>query len=143
MNDIVITKLEKKDITSFKTLIKEAFDIDIVTTGVENSLNDPSKIYLIAKNDDVVVGNILIDIEVDAIKNIKKFYLGYVCVRENFKGQGIGTKLLKQVEELALSMNIDTIWFTSSFDKCSAHNLYKKNNYQIKDTAVFIKNLNS
>lgn len=143
MEEVVITKLEREDIDSFSSLIKEAFDIDVVSDVIEKSLDDVNKIYLIAKKGNVVVGNILIDIDNDAIKNVKKFYLGYVCVREDSKGQKIGTRLLKKVEEIAASMNVDTIWFTSSFDRCAAHNLYKKNNYEIKDTAVFIKKINN
>ncbi len=145
MEEVIITRLTTEDIVSFGTLIKEAFDIELVVEKIKTSLLDSNKIYLIAKdkNSNEVIGNILIDIEIDAIKNIKKFYLGYVCVRESYKGKGIGTKLLKEAEQLAVDMNVDTIWFTSSFDKCAAHNLYKKNNYQIRDTAVFIKNLNN
>lgn len=145
MEEVIITRLTIEDVTSFTSLIKEAFDIDTVKDNLKNSLFDSNKIYLIAKdkNSNEVVGNILIDIDNDAIKNIKKFYLGYVCVRENYKGKGIGTRLLHEVEKLAIEMNVNTIWFTSSFDKCAAHNLYKKNNYQIRDTAVFIKNLNN
>lgn len=142
MNEYLITRLEKNDILSLKMLIKEAFSIELVSENIENSLNSDNKIYLIAKNNKEVVGHILIDIVFDTIKNVKLFYLGYVCVKNEYKGRGIGTMLLKEVENLARKNNVDIITFTSSFDRCSAHNLYKKNNYQIKDTAVFIKNLN-
>lgn len=142
MSEYLITRLERNDILSLKTLIKEAFSIDLAFENIEKSLISDNKIYLIAKNNEEVVGHILIDIVSDTIKNIKLFYLGYVCVKNEYKGRGIGTMLLREVENLAKLNNVDIITFTSSFDKCSAHNLYKKNNYQIKDTAVFIKKLN-
>ena len=145
MEEVVITKLNSDDVNSFITLIKEAFEIDVDSKNIQESLLDSNKIYVVAKdkNNREIVGNILVDIDFDAIRNVKKFYLGYVCVRESYKSRGIGTRLLKEVENLANKMNVSTIWFTSSFDKCAAHNLYKKNNYQIRDTAVFIKNLNN
>ena len=142
-NNIIITKLEKKDLSSLKDLIKEAFNITISLKEVEQSLSDSSKIYIIARDNNKVVGHILINIMDDNFLNIRKFYLGYVCVKEEYKGKGIGTNLLKYVEDLAIKLKINVIEFTSSFDRCAAHNLYKKNNYQIRDTAVFIKNVNN
>ena len=115
MEEVVITKLNSDDVNSFITLIKEAFEIDVDSKNIQESLLDSNKIYVVAKdkNNQEIVGNILVDIDFDAIRNVKKFYLGYVCVRESYKSRGIGTRLLKEVENLANKMNVITIWFTS------------------------------
>ena len=67
MEEVIITRLTTEDIVSFGTLIKEAFDIELVVEKIKTSLLDSNKIYLIAKdkNSNEVIGNILIDIEID------------------------------------------------------------------------------
>ena len=50
-------------------------------------------------------------------------------------------QLLKKVEELAKEKNVNSIEFTSNKRRLAAHNLYLKNNYLVRDTTYFHKEI--
>ncbi|HCR55424.1 TPA: hypothetical protein DIV49_00470 [Candidatus Saccharibacteria bacterium] len=69
----------------------------------------------------------------------KECRLDRLIVREEFRGQGIGTKLLRAAEEWAWKHDVKRIEFTSSAKRPEAHHLYTKNGYENRDTKVFAK----
>ena len=126
---------------SLANLILESFpDINTKENIIESLKNSPY-LSLIAVKDNNVIGHIMIDIRTDIIKNKTVFYLNYVCVASSERNQGIGTLLLKKVEEIAKEKNVNSIEFTSNKRRLSAHSLYLKNNYLVKDTTYFYKEI--
>ena len=126
---------------SLANLILESFpDINTKENIIESLKNSPY-LSLIAVKDNNVIGHIMIDIRTDIIKNKTVFYLNYVCVASSERNQGIGTLLLKKVEEIAKEKNVNSIEFTSNKRRLSAHSLYLKNDYLIKDTTYFYKEI--
>ena len=126
---------------SLANLILESFpDINTKENIIESLKNSPY-LSLIAVKDNNVIGHIMIDIRTDIIKNKTVFYLNYVCVAINERNQGIGTLLLKKVEEIAKEKNVNSIEFTSNKRRLSAHSLYLKNDYLVKDTTYFYKEI--
>ncbi len=68
-------------------------------------------------------------IQIDQEAHLDEFYVDTICVHENSRGLGIGTKLLQFAEEVArqkgftkLSLNVET-------EKISARRLYEKVGY--------------
>ncbi len=126
---------------SLASLILESFpDINTKENIIESLKNSPY-LSLIAVKDNNVIGHIMIDIRTDIIKNKTVFYLNYVCVASSERNQGIGTLLLKKVEEIAKEKNVNSIEFTSNKRRLSAHSLYLKNDYLVKDTTYFYKEI--
>ena len=126
---------------SLASLILESFpDINTEENIIESLKNSPY-LSLIAVKDNNVIGHIMIDIRTDIIKNKTVFYLNYVCVASSERNQGIGTLLLKKVEEIAKEKNVNSIEFTSNKRRLSAHSLYLKNDYLVKDTTYFYKEI--
>lgn len=126
---------------SLANLILESFpDINTEENIIESLKNSPY-LSLIAVKDNNVIGHIMIDIRTDIIKNKTVFYLNYVCVASSERNQGIGTLLLKKVEEIAKEKNVNSIEFTSNKRRLSAHSLYLKNDYLVKDTTYFYKEI--
>ena len=55
--------------------------------------------------------------------------LEYVIVNEDFRGNGIGEKLLKHVEEISIARGSTRIIFLSSATRIKAHKFFTKNGY--------------
>lgn len=126
---------------SLADLILESFpDINTKENIIESLKNSPY-LSLIAVRNNNVIGHIMIDIRNDIIKNKTVFYLNYICVASSERNQGIGTLLLKKVEEIAKEKNVNSIEFTSNKRRLAAHSLYLKNNYLVKDTTYFYKEI--
>lgn len=126
---------------SLASLILESFpDINTKENIIESLKNSPY-LSLIAVKDNNIIGHIMIDIRNDIIKNKTVFYLNYVCVDSSERNQGIGTLLLKKVEKIAKEKNVNSIEFTSNKRRLSAHSLYLKNDYLVKDTTYFYKEI--
>lgn len=86
-----------------------------------------------------VIGHVLVSDIYDPFLNKKSLFLQNICVKESYRNKGIGTMMLKYIEEFAASNDYNEIFFTSNKNKITAHAMYKKNNYVIKDTDLFVK----
>lgn len=126
---------------SLTNLILECFPAINTKEKIIESLKNSPYLSIIAVKDDNVIGHIMIDIKTDIIKNKTIFYLNYICVANNERNKGVGTLLLKKIEEIAKEKNVNSIEFTSNKRRLTAHKLYLKNNYLIKDTTYFYKEI--
>jgi GNAT superfamily N-acetyltransferase len=67
--------------------------------------------------------------------------LGVVCdvyVEDNYRGKGIGTELLKKLENYFKSLNCDSLWLNVvAFNP--AHDLYQKLGYRDREIGMFKK----
>lgn len=64
--------------------------------------------------------------------NEKRIYINSLVVNKQFSGQGIGTKLLKKIEEYSVDNNYDSMDLNVVPSNEIAYNLYKKNNFEIE-----------
>ena len=62
-------------------------------------------------------------------ENEFEYKLGRMSVLEEFRGYGLGTKILKQFEIIAKKKNVSEIYLEAQSDKL---NFYLKENYVIK-----------
>lgn len=126
---------------SLANLILECFPAINTKEKIIESLKNSPYLSIIAVKDDNVIGHIMIDIKTDIIKNKTIFYLNYICVANSERNKGVGTLLLKKIEEISKEKNVNSIEFTSNKRRLAAHKLYLKNNYLIKDTTYFYKEI--
>ncbi len=61
-----------------------------------------------------------------------------LAVKEEYQGNGIGTKLLQYVENMAYANEISYILLSSGVKRIKAHAFYERNNYD-KDSFCFDK----
>lgn len=89
---------------------------------------------------DVLVGTLLFNILV--MPNGKEMTIWNVAVKEECRGQGIATKLMKEAEEFAKKdKDIGKIWLFSGYHREIAHKLYRKMGYDENRDKAFIKEI--
>ncbi len=103
-------------------------------------LSDNQKLLLL-KNDNEVIGTCLITLKNNPINNTKTYYLDYICIKENYRGKGLGRKLFKEVEQIAKNENVNYLELTSNKNRESARKMYLSEKMTIKDTDIFFKEL--
>jgi ribosomal protein S18 acetylase RimI-like enzyme len=64
-----------------------------------------------------------------------------VIVDENFRGKGLGRKLIEELVKIAKENNLKKLQLTSSPSRVAARELYKSVGFEMKDTNVFVMNL--
>lgn len=131
--------LKEEDLNDLCYIIKENFGYVPKKSGLNKLMEDSSVIKLAYRNDNELVGFVIVENRCNFIKDKKYYYLNYVTVKKEYQGMGIGTKMLEKVEELARYHEIEYIEFTSS--KVKSYSFYEKNNYKKRDTFVFRKEI--
>lgn len=64
-----------------------------------------------------------------------------LCVDESYRGQGIGTQLIKIAQTYAQQKGCSNIILTSSNHRTQAHAFYKSLGYRTPETTFFVKSL--
>ncbi len=64
-----------------------------------------------------------------------------VIVDENYRGQGLGKKLVNEIIRLAKESKVLKLQLTSNQQRVAARNLYQDLGFQIRDTDVFVLDL--
>ena len=64
-----------------------------------------------------------------------------MAVKEEYRKQGIATKLMNKAEEIAKKENITMIWLFSGFHRKDAHELYRKLGYNEYKDKAFVKQI--
>ena len=133
--------LKEKEIDSLINLLEEAFTLKANKETIKESLNNKNIRFFCAKEDNKVIGTIMITTKINPVTNKNGFYLDYVSVLESYQNRKIGAKMMLEVEKIAKEENISYIEFTSSSKRIYARKLYLSLGYELRDTGVFIKNI--
>lgn len=95
--------------------------------GSEQDELEKVALHIAAFNDEKIIGVSRLQIENDSTARIR-----YMAVDNRIRNQGIGTRLLVELEEIAKTKDVNTCWL---YARDTAVSFYLKNNYQIKGTA--------
>jgi len=139
--DIKYEYLKDNEIDSLIELISDAFSIESNYDSIKKSLYNENVRFLCAKDNEKIVGTIMITTKVDPIKNRKSFYLDYVSVLSSYQNKKIGFNMMLEVEKIARDNDISYIEFTSNKKRVNARKLYSSLGYDERDTGVFIKRM--
>jgi len=83
-----------------------------------------NRIYFIAFNEkNISLGACYVDISFLSLNNIR---LGYMMVKEEYRNQGVGSKLVKEIIIYARNNNVKKIWLWTQEDLKPAIKLYEK-----------------
>lgn len=144
--EYVIRELKKDDFSAVAQIIRE--DLGYESSSNEDVAERLDKIEshgdyitLVAVCNDNVVGF------VGACRGIAYEFSGHyfrivaLAVRKDFRGMGIGSKLLGQVEEYAVREKAVGILLNSGLNRDDAHAFYERRGYTKKGYSFFKKTL--
>ncbi len=135
--DIIFRKAKVIDLDGINTLIGDVFNHHL--DEVNNNLD---MFNLVGVHNNIVVAHLYVTKIYNAITKENWYKIDDLCVMEDYRGLGIGTKLLEELDQMAKSDNISYLELTSNKKRCAAHKLYQKNNFKIIETDLFRKEIN-
>lgn len=130
-----IRKLEKNDINQVIEIWTNSFSRNFDKPINPNYLSDPNSITIVMSEENIVIGVATLHI----IKKLTRI-LGLiedVAVNKNYRGQGIGKKLVKELIKIGNEKNCDKIVLSSS-EKNSK--FYEKIGFQKNELQMVIRN---
>lgn len=130
-----IRKLEKNDINQVIEIWTNSFSINFDKPINHNYLSDPNSITIVMSEENIVIGVATLHI----IKKLTRI-LGLiedVAVNKNYRGLGIGKKLVKELIKIGNEKNCDKIVLSSS-EKNSK--FYEKIGFQKNELQMVIRN---
>ena len=119
-------------------LINKSFDTN---ASKETFILANNQKLLLLKNESEIIGTCLITLKNNPVNNTKTFYLDYICIKEEYRNRGLGSKIIKEVEKIARNENINYLELTSNKNREYARKMYLNEGMTIKDTNVFVKEL--
>ncbi len=134
--DIIIRDFKPEDTKSVIDLFNENFSHKATYHNIETS---KSKKIIVATFNELIIAMAEIDILENCLTNTKYLLINNVCVKNEFKNQKIGSKIMKKIDEIAYNEKCNYITLSSNKTRIIAHKLYKNNGYQIIDTCLFKK----
>ncbi|KHD37145.1 30S ribosomal protein S18 [Clostridium acetobutylicum] len=120
MTNITVHTLEKNDIDSIIEIENLCFPTPWTKESMEGELRNKFAKYVVIKNNNLVVGygGLWLIIDEGHITNI--------AVHPEFRGMGIGNKILEELIKLCEKRNIPSMTLEVRISNTIAQNLYKK-----------------
>lgn len=110
---------------------------EVISKEYFNELILKNQIF-VAKIEEEIVGYIIFNIrekEVTSMRYRKQLNIDAMCVDENHRGKGIGTKILKFVKEFAKENNCTDLYLTVNEENEGAIKTYEKFGMKVKNIA--------
>jgi GNAT superfamily N-acetyltransferase len=112
-------------------LAKESEDINIeyktVLEGVKNIITDKQKgIYLIAEENNKIIGQIMITYEWSDWQNKNIWWLQSIYIPKSWRKKGVFKKLLKTIKERAIKNKVDTLRLYVYSNNINAKKVYNQ-----------------
>ena len=133
--NIIVRKYNDADFEQTDKLLFEAFGYH------KEHMRDYKVFEFVASLDEVVVGYFNLMEEIDIIRNIKIFHVGYVCVDSTYRGKGIGKMMMEYAINYAKDNGATRMELTSGNQREAAHRFYLTLGFAKRDTSVFRKEL--
>ena len=133
--EIIVRKYEDTDYEGADKVLFESLSYH------KEKLSDDRVYEFVASLEGKVVGYFNLMEEVDIIRNIKIFHIGYVCVDPECRGQGIGRKMMDFAISYAKENGAARMELTSSNYREAAHKLYLSLGFVKRDSSIFRKEL--
>lgn len=147
--NIEVCEYKESDFSQVKNLLLECFAVsnDPIKDSLINHFSDSNMIFdfsnnfcgIVAKSGSSVVGFLLLTIVLDPILNNNYSLIDYVCVTKKYQARGIGTMLINQAEVIAREKRCIYMQLSASRFRLSAHALYKKCGFVIRESDMFRK----
>lgn len=132
--------LRKDEINKVMILLEESFPVDTNSFKIQKNLNDQNR-FLVAVMDEQLVGVMLVRTVENFVENFISFHLDNICVKKQYRNQGIASQMLQKIEIIAREEGIDYIDLTASNYREVAHHVYLKNGYEMRESCLFRKTI--
>ncbi len=121
---VIITEMKLSDLEKIEDILTTDFDDFWNKKVLEEELSSSSSKYIVAKSDDEIVGfaGLKIVLNEADIMNI--------VTKKNYRRQGIGCLLLKNLITISKSLNVKSITLEVNENNSNAIDLYTKYNFQ-------------
>lgn len=131
------------DILSLSNLFEELAGITTDISKMNDQFilmeSDPAYVVLVAK-EEIVVGSVMGVICRDLVGDCNPFMVvENVIVSFEYRGKGIGRKLIQRIEEIAIKNRCNYIMFVSRSDRKDAHRFYESIGYGLDVVQGFKK----
>lgn len=103
-------------------------------------LNDPYSYYIVAVENDKIVGVLLAELQVKLHREKKQCFIEDLVVDKEHRNRGIGKSLLQKAIDYARDNECDVVELTTYLDNVKAIRFYESNNF-IKNSYKFKKYL--
>jgi putative acetyltransferase len=108
----------------------EHLDITLLEGVFRKSIASPTQNYLCACDGRCIVGFCSMSIRSSLWQAGNLAHIDELIVKEGYRGYGIGTRLLREAEAVAMRQNCKLIELDSGFHRENAHRFYQRNGYQ-------------
>ena len=145
MRNNTILEIEERDFEQLYNLLESTFNFNVEINKMKELYNlskENKETHILGyyKNDEII-GTLLYNILI--LPNAKWITIWNVAVKEEFKRQGIATKLMKEVDKVAeKDKDISRLWLFSGTHREDAHRLYEKLGYNGNIDKGFVKIVN-
>ena len=102
-------------------------------------LDSTKYIQLVAVENNVIVGYVLITRNNDPIIGHVNFWIDYLCVDKDYRGRGFAKSMLLEVEKIAKSENVLYLQLTSNRSRTIARKIYLDFGFTIRESDIFRK----
>lgn len=114
----------------YKKLAPHSKNIKILPERIEQIRKDSNNFLFVYEENCNVIGSIFMTFCLDPGYQFRPYtVLEYVVVNEDFRGKGIGRKLLEHVEQMSIARESTRIILLSSATRTEAHKFFDKNGY--------------
>ena len=135
-NSLSVRRMNYFDVDVVKYIYSDSFEKEVCDV-INYSTQD---IYVVCYLDEVV-GMCMVNYIDDVFIAKRTAFINAVCVDKNFRGKGVGSFLISEIEKIAYFDGASEIMLTSSSKRVAANRLYEKLGFNIYDTNVFRKRL--
>ena len=133
--DVIVRRYEEDDYEAVNNILENTFGYR------KSNMKDDKSFEYVAVLDNNVVGYFVLNEMKDIVRNINRFHVDYVCVDENYRGLGIGKKMMEEAIRISKEKGISVLELTSGNKRIEAHKLYLSLGFEIRDSAIFRKEL--
>lgn len=121
---VIITEMKLSDLEKIEDILTTDFDDFWNKEILEEELSSSSSKYIVAKSDDEIIGFAGLKIVLDEADIMN------IVTKKNYRRQGIGCLLLKNLITISKSLNAKSITLEVNENNSNAINLYTKFNFQ-------------
>ena len=141
-----ITELIEHDLESLARLYKqfwnEESDVARMRAAFQRLASNPDYIFLVAKRDEQLVGSVMGIVCEELYGDCQPFMVVEdVVVDEENRRQGVGSRLMVELERLAANRGCSYIIFVTEQDRTAAHQFYESLGYSPNKYKGFKKRL--
>ena len=114
----------------YKKLAPHSKNLKVLPERVEQIRKDYNNFLFVYEEDHLIKGSIFITFCLDPGYEFRPYTtVEYVIVGEDYRGKGIGEKLLKHVEKVSIERESTRIVLLSSVARTEAHKFFTNNGY--------------